>query len=390
MILLLTELTNELMLLMVTNTLRLAELAQYIKARLYGDRDKNVIITKVSSISRAQTGHITFLKDYRFRSELTSCAASAVILSEENLVFCPPTIIALVVKDPYLAYVKIAQLLNTAPTLDSKIASGAIIAPDAILGKRVGIGHNVVIESGVILSDDVKIGSGSFIGKNVKIGIGTYLWSNVTIHHAIEIGEYCVIQSGSVIGSDGFGYLRKKDIWIKVPQLGRVKIGNYVEIGACTTVDRGTIDDTYIKNGVIIDNQCQIAHNVEIGEYTAIAGGVVMAGSLTIGQHCMIGGASVINGHISICDRVTITGMSMVTKSIKVAGIYSSGIPVQPNSTWRKTTVLIMNIKNINQRIKNIEHSFKKYYYLKIIIIIFCLILLGFAGFVLLIRFFFS
>lgn len=377
---------------MTANKLRLIELAQYIKARLHGDGD-GIVITSISSISQARAGHITFLKDRRFRFQLSSCLASAVILSENNLVFCPSTVVALVVQDPYLAYVKIAQLLDTTPKLDSKIASGAIIAPDAILGKRVGIGGNTVIESGVILGNDVKIGSGSFIGKNTKIGTGTYLWANVTVYHSIEIGEYCMIQSGSVIGSDGFGYVKNGDFWIKVPQLGRVKIGNYVEIGACTTIDRGTLDDTKIKNGVIIDNQCQIAHNVVIGEFTAVAGGVIMAGSLVIGKYCMIGGASVINGHITICDKVIITGMSMVTKSIKVSGTYSSGIPIQPNSVWKKTAVLVMRIGNINQRIKIIEHNLKSYYYyyyLKIIAVYYCLILLGLTGFILLMRFFLS
>lgn len=360
---------------------RLIKLAKHIQAQLHGDG--NIVITRISSINQAQNGHITFLKDNRFRSRLAFCLASAVILSKENLNFCPSTIAALVVKDPCLAYIEIAQLLDITPKLDLKIASRAIIASDAILGKRISIGDNVIIESGVILSNDVKIGSGSFIGKNTKIGIGTYLYPNVTIHHNVEIGEYCMIQSGAVIGSEGFGYFKKDNVWIKIPQLGRVKIGNHVEIGACTTIDRGALDDTEIKNGVIIDNQCQIAHNVVINEYTAIAGGVIMAGSLTIGKNCMIGGASVINGHINICDQVIITGMSMVTKSIKTSGTYSSGIPIQPNFIWRKTTVLIMRISNVNQRIKTIEQDLKNFFrYCIKIIIIYCCFLLGLIGFI--------
>lgn len=371
---------------MTANALRLIDLANHIQARLYGNGD--IVITRISSITRAQPGDITFFKDYRFRSQLSSCSASAVILAETDLCFCPPTAVALVVENPHLAYVKVAQLLDFTPKLDSKIASGAQIAPDAILGNRIGIGNNVVIESGVILSDDVKIGSGSFIGKNTKIGIGTYLWPNVTVYHNIEIGEYCMIQSGTVIGSDGFGYVKNDNVWIKIPQLGRVKIGNYVEIGSCTTIDRGTLDDTKIKNGVIIDNQCQVAHNVVIGEYTAIAGGVILAGSASIGKYCMIGGASVINGHITICDKVIITGMSMVIKSIKNSGTYSSGIPVQPNFIWRKTAVLIMRIVNINQRIKIIEQNLKSHFFYIKIIMVYSFILLGLTGLLLLIRFF--
>lgn len=370
--------------------IRLDELAKKIEAKLYGDG--NIIITRVASISKAKSGHITFLKDHRFRNQLRVCQASAVILSKEYLSLCYPSVAALVVKDPYLSYIKIAQLLDTTPKLHSNIALGAVIAPNAMLGARVGIGNNVIIESGVILSDDVKIGSGSFIGKNTKIGVGTYLWSNVTIYHEIEIGEYCMIQSGVVIGSDGFGYIKNNNIWIKVPQLGKVKIGNYVEIGAGTTIDRGTLDDTQIGNGVIIDNQCQIAHNVIIGEYTAVAGGVIMAGSLVVGKHCMIGGASAITGHISICDQVIITGMSMVTKSIKTPGIYSSGMPVQPNLIWKKNTVLLRNIRFINERIKTIETREKCFFnhYIKIIRNFFFLVLLVLIGFVSLIWFFFN
>ncbi|URJ26492.1 UDP-3-O-(3-hydroxymyristoyl)glucosamine N-acyltransferase [Blochmannia endosymbiont of Camponotus modoc] len=340
--------------------MRLSDLAQQLNAKLYGD--ENIIITGVASINNARVGHITFLKNQRFLSQLSSCRASAVILSKNNLIFCK--IAALVVEDPYIAYVKIARLMDTTPKPSKNIASGAIIASDAILGQRVGIGANAVIESEAILGDDVIIGPGSFIGKKARIGTGTRLWANVTIYHEVEIGEFCLIQSGAIIGSDGFGYINDHGVWIKIPHLGTVKIGNNVEIGACTTIDRGTLDDTKIENGVIIDNQCQIAHNVIIGAHTAIAGGVIMAGSLTIGRYCMIGGASVINGHINICDKVTITGMGMVIKAITQPGIYSSGIPVQPNTVWWKTAALIMRISNMNKRIKTIEEKLKKLLFL--------------------------
>lgn len=336
--------------------MRLIDIASILDAQLYGD--KSIIITGIASINNAQTGQITFFKDYRFRQQLFSCRASAVILSASNLMFCRTT--ALVVQDPYLAYVKLVKSMHKPDQLKKIVASGAVIAPDAVLGKNIGIGANTVIESGVILDDDVCIGSGSFLGKNVKIGIGTQLLANVTVYHEVEIGKYCFIQSGSVIGAEGFGYIKDQNIWVKVPQLGTVKIGNYVEIGACTTIDRGTLDDTYIGDGVIIDNQCQIAHNVIIGEHTAIAGGVIIAGSVIFGKYCMIGGASVINGHIEICDKVTITGMGMVMRSITQPGIYSSGVPVQPNMVWRKTTALIMRIHSIYIRIKNIEKKIKK------------------------------
>lgn len=163
------------------------------------------------------------------------------------------------------------------------------------------------------------------------------------------LGESCLIQSGCVIGGDGFGYANERGEWIKIPQLGEVRIGNRVEIGACTTVDRGALDDTVIADNVIIDNQCQIAHNVEIGYGTAIAGGSVFAGSTKIGKYCIIGGAAVVNGHIRVCDQVTITGMSMVMRSIDEPGIYSSGIPAQSNKEWRKVAARTMHIDDMHK-----------------------------------------
>lgn len=335
------------------SSIRLAELAQQLDAQLYGDG--NIIITGVASMNSSQVGHITFLADNRSRNKLSSCQASAVVLTEEMLPFCKSS--ALVVKNPYLTYARMAQLMDTTPKPAQDISVSAVIAANVVLGQRVAIGANAVIESGVVLGDDVIVGPCSFIGKNTKIGAGTRLWANVTVYHEIVIGEFCLIQSGTVIGADGFGYANDQGKWIKIPQLGRVVIGDRVEIGACTTIDRGALDDTSIGNGVIIDNQCQIAHNVVIGENTAIAGGVIMAGSLTIGRCCMIGGASVINGHMKICDKVTVTGMGMVMRSITKPGIYSSGMPLQPNKLWRKTAVLLMNINYMNKRMKAIEQK---------------------------------
>uniref|UniRef100_A0A3B0LXV9 UDP-3-O-(3-hydroxymyristoyl)glucosamine N-acyltransferase n=1 Tax=Arsenophonus endosymbiont of Trialeurodes vaporariorum TaxID=235567 RepID=A0A3B0LXV9_9GAMM len=247
--------------------------------------------------------------------------------------------------------------MDTTPEPAQNIHPSAVIAEDVKLGEDVAIGANAVIESGATLGNQVIIGAGCFIGKNVKIGQSTRLWANVSVYHNVEIGEQCFIQSGTVIGSDGFGYANEKGQWIKIPQLGTVIIGNNVEIGACTTIDRGALENTIIGNGVIIDNQCQIAHNVIIGDHSAIAGGVIMAGSLKIGQYCMIGGASVINGHMEICDKVTITGMGMVIRPISEQGIYSSGIPLQPNKVWRKTAALVMNINEMAKRMKALERK---------------------------------
>ncbi|MFJ5453543.1 UDP-3-O-(3-hydroxymyristoyl)glucosamine N-acyltransferase [Pectobacterium jejuense] len=334
-------------------SIRLDALAQQLDAQLHGDGD--IVITGVASMHSAKTGQITFLSDSRYREQLAGTQASAVVLTEADLPYCQ--VAALVVKNPYLTYARMAQLLDTTPQPASDIAPSAVIAPDATLGQNVSVGANAVIESGAQLGDGVVIGPGCFIGKDARIGACTRLWANVTIYHRVELGEQCLIQSGTVIGSDGFGYANDRGNWVKIPQLGTVRIGDRVEIGASTTIDRGALDDTVIGNGVIIDNQCQIAHNVVIGDNTAVAGGVIMAGSLKIGRYCMIGGASVINGHMEICDKVTVTGMGMVMRPITEPGVYSSGIPLQPNKVWRKTAALVMNIDEISKRLKAVERK---------------------------------
>lgn len=334
-------------------SIRLADLAQQLDAELHGDGD--IVIAGVASMQSAVAGQITFMVNPRYREQLSSCQASAVVMTEADLPYARSA--ALVVKNPYLTYARMAQILDTTPKPAQNIAPGAVIDPSAKLGNNVAIGANAVIESGVVLGDDVIIGPGCFVGKNTHIGAGTRLWANVTIYHDIEIGEQCLVQSGTVIGADGFGYANDRGNWIKIPQLGRVIIGSRVEIGACTTIDRGALDDTLIGDGVIIDNQCQIAHNVVIGDNTAVAGGVIMAGSLKIGRYCMIGGASVINGHMEICDKVTVTGMGMVMRPITEPGVYSSGIPLQPNKVWRKTAALVMNIDEMSKRLKALERK---------------------------------
>lgn len=331
----------------------LADLARELDAELHGDGA--VAITGVASMGSAGQGQITFIVNPRYREQLAACQASAVVMTAEDLPWAQGP--ALVVKNPYLTYARMAQLLDTTPQPAHAVAASAVIDPSARLGNNVAIGANAVIESGVTLGDNVQIGAGCFIGKDTHIGAGTRLWANVSVYHEISIGSDCLIQSGTVIGADGFGYANDRGNWVKIPQLGRVVIGDNVEIGACTTIDRGALDDTQIGNGVIIDNQCQIAHNVVIGDNTAVAGGVIMAGSLKIGRYCMIGGASVINGHMEICDKVTVTGMGMVMRPISEPGVYSSGIPLQANKVWRKTAALVMNIDEMNKRLKALERK---------------------------------
>ncbi|WP_340679598.1 UDP-3-O-(3-hydroxymyristoyl)glucosamine N-acyltransferase [Paraglaciecola sp.] len=337
------------------NAISLKDIAAAIGAQLHlaeGDSN-NTLISSIATLAKAGNGQISFLANSKYRSQLATTHAQVVILNTDDLSHCNCS--ALVMNNPYVGFAKVAQLLDTTPAAAHSISERAVVAPDVVMGNNVKIAANAVIESGVQLGDNVQIGAGCFVGKDSVIGANTKLWANVTIYHSVMIGQDCLFQSGAVIGSDGFGYANDNGKWIKIPQLGRVLIGDRVEIGASTTIDRGALDDTILADGVIIDNQCQIAHNVIIGENTAIAGCTVIAGSTTIGKNCSIAGLVGINGHIEICDGVFITGMSMITKGISTPGVYSSGMPAVPNKDWRKNMVALRNINNLNQRIKTLE-----------------------------------
>lgn len=334
----------------------LAELADIIGAQAHGDGQ--CTITAIATLETAQSGQISFLSNPKYRDQLGSTAASAVIMREQDLGDYRGD--ALLMANPYLGYAKLAQLLDTTPKSADSIHSSAIISPSAKLGVNVAVGANAVIESGVEIADNCQIGPGCFIGQNSQLGANTKLWANVSIYHGVTIGTGCIFHSATVIGSDGFGYAPDGGQWIKIPQTGGVTIGNDVEVGAGSTIDRGALDDTIIGNGVIIDNQVQIAHNDIIGDNTAIAGTTVLAGSVTIGKNCIIGGACAVNGHLSICDGVTITGMSMIIKDITEPGVYSSGMPSQTNKEWRKNAARYRQLDEMSKRLKKLESQQNK------------------------------
>ena len=311
----------------------LKEIAQKLDAKLIGDGELE--IRAVANLKTADVGEISFLTDPKYRHLLASSKASAVIIKESDVEHCHGN--ALVMTDPYVGFAKVAQLLDTTPEICAAIHPTAIVEEGAVLGKNVSLAPHAYVQKGAVIGDNVQLGANVVVGPNAKIGSYTKLYPNVSVYHDCVIGEHCLIQSGTVIGGDGFGYANERGVWIKIPQTGRVVIGNHVEIGACTCIDRGALDDTVIEDNVIIDNLCQIAHNVRIGYGTAVAGGTTFAGSVTIGKYCIIGGTSVFNGHISICDGTTISGMCMVMRSIDKPGIYSSGIPAQTNKEWRLT-----------------------------------------------------
>lgn len=338
----------------------LAEIANHINAELVVAKASdssvaNNTISSLATLANAKSGQIAFLANSKYVSQLCVTKASAVIVSPEALSQCPVN--ALVMDNPYMGYALLANLLDTTPAVSRGIHKSAVIANDVTLGDNVSIGANSVIESGAHLDDNVSIGAGCFIGENVSIGKGTTLWSNISIYHQVVIGQRCLIQANTVIGSDGFGYapVNEQYKWHKIPQLGSVIIGDQVEIGASTTIDRGALENTIIKDGVILDNQIQIAHNVIIGENTAMAACSVIAGSTVIGKNCTIAGLVGINGHINIADNCIFTGMTMVTKSIANPGVYSSGMPAALNREWNKTNARIKRLDSLTKRVSELE-----------------------------------
>lgn len=329
----------------------LQDLAEKVGGTVHGQADS--LIHSVATIRNASSGNVTFLANRNYFKYLSSTKAGAVILAERDLPHCPVN--AIVVKNPYLAYAKIATLLNPVTLPESGIHSSAIISESSITGDDVYISANVVIESGAKIGKGSYIGPGCVIGENVSIGNSAWLVANVTLCHDVQLGNNVILHPGVVIGADGFGIANDQGEWNKVPQLGTVRIADQVEIGANTTVDRGALEDTIIEKGVKLDNQIQVAHNVKIGEHTAIAGCTGIAGSTTIGSHCAIGGAVSIVGHLEITDNVQITAASMVTQDIKEAGLFSSGTPLQKNAQWHRNFVRFRQLDEMAKRIKKLE-----------------------------------
>lgn len=329
----------------------LAELAKILSAEIKGDPECQ--ITGVSTLVAAQKGHVTFLDNVRYRKYLATTQASAVILSPANLEDCPTN--ALMLANPYLGYAKVASLFAAEKNYQAGIHSTAILGVRTKIHPSVHIGPYCVIGDDVVIDEKVIIEANSVIGDRCHIGAKSHLMPRVVLYKDIQIGKRALFHSGAVIGSDGFGFAQDAGRWHKVPQLGSVIIGDDVEIGSNTSIDRGALENTHIHSGVKIDNLVQIAHNVVIGEHTAIAGCVGIAGSTTIGKHCAIGGGVGISGHISITDGVIITGGSLVAQSIEESGVYTSGIAAIPTRAWKKNLVRIYQLDDMMRRIKELE-----------------------------------
>lgn len=330
----------------------LDELAQHVDGKVSGD--KTCIIESVESLRHAGAGQISYFFNSRMRHLLRQTSASAVILAEEDLEFFSGN--AIIVHHPRLAYARIATLIHPHVYPDAGIDPSAAVHPDSQIHETASIAANCVIASDVEIAAGVEIGPGCVIGSGVSIGEYSILVANVTVLYECHIGKRDLLQPGVVIGGDGFGFVNDNDgAWIKIPQLGRVILGDDVELGSNTTIDRGAIQDTVIDNGVKLDNLIQVAHNVRIGAHTAIAAYTGVAGSTKIGKYCVIAGGVGIAGHLEIVDHVTITGGSTVLQSIKQPGIYSSGAPLEMNKSWHKNYARIKQLDVMARRIRVLE-----------------------------------
>lgn len=339
----------------------LAELASIINAEIVGD--PSCEIYGLASLQNAKPGQISFLVNSRYQlvasnryeKFLSATQASAVILSRAHSENCPTN--KLIVDDPYQGYLKIAALFQTKSTFKPGVNATAQIGEGTIIADSASIGPNCVIGRNCNIGENTCIEANTVIGDNVVIGTHGRIFPNVTIYREITIGDRIIIHSGAVIGSEGFGMVRTKDGWQKIPHLGSVIIGDDVEVGANTTIDRGTVDDTILENGVKLDNLIQIAHGVVIGENTVIAACVGIAGSTHIGKNCMIGGACGISDNLVICDNVIFTGMAQVVKSINKPGVYSSGTGIMAQKNWQRSLVRFHNLDDMARKVRQLEKN---------------------------------
>ena len=325
---------------MQTGDFPLGELAVRFGLGVRGDPD--LVVSHVATLAGATAGAVSFLANRRYRRLLEGTRATAVVLTAEDAADCP--VAALIGPNPYLAYARIATLLHTPPAAPPGVHPSAVVAPDARVPRSAAVAPHALIEPGAELGERVSIGPGAVVERGARIGDDTRVLARAVLCAGVIVGARCLIHPGAVIGADGFGFARDGDAWAKVPQLGTVRIGDDVEIGANTTIDRGAIDDTVIEDGVKLDNQIQVAHNVRIGAHTAIAACTGISGSTTIGKRCMIGGMVGFAGHLAIADDVAITGLSLVSASIRTPGSYSSGIPVVETREWRRAVARLRRL----------------------------------------------
>ena len=331
----------------------LGRLAERLGAELRGDPDR--VVRAIAPLGVAGEGDLSFLANRRYLNDLRTTRASAVILGPGDVDASPTAV--LVLSNPYLGYAHAADLMADFPPAVPGIHPSAVVDPRADVSPEASIGPLAVIGSGARVGAGARVGPGSVVGPGAVVGDETRLVAKVTICRGVRIGARCLLHPGAVVGADGFGLANDRGTWVKIPQLGSVLLGDDVEVGANTTIDRGALQDTVIEDGVKIDNQVQIAHNVVIGPDTAIAGCVAIAGSVRIGARCIIEGAAMISGHLELADDVHVTGGSAVAKSITRSGVWSSGMPAQESHVWRKMWIRMQKLDDYARRLSRLERQ---------------------------------
>lgn len=331
---------------------RLSELAELTGSKLVGD---DCLIAAIAEISVAGVGDIAFISNAKYAEHLADTHASALIIKAALLADC--SVSALVTDNPRLVYAKVANLLYPPVSAAPGISVDAVVSESANIDETASVAAGAIIATGVRIGAGTQIGAGCVIEDNVIIGSNTRINSNVTVGYSCEIGNDCIIHSGAVLGADGFGFVKDGDTFLKIPQIGTVCIGNNVEIGANTTIDRGALENTVIGDGVKLDNQIQIAHGVTIGANTVISSATAIAGSTHIGSGCLIGGLVGIVEHLNITDNVVITGRTMVTRSITQSGSYSSSTPMDTTENWKKNSARFRRLDDLARRVAKLEKN---------------------------------
>jgi UDP-3-O-[3-hydroxymyristoyl] glucosamine N-acyltransferase len=333
----------------------LGEIAGRLGGELTGDPATR--IDAVGPLESASSSTIAFLANPLYEKQLASSQAGCVIVAPAFKAAALARGAAIVTPDPYLYFASLTQWWaeRTRPRPAPGVHPSAVVDPSAEIAADASIGPFAVVEAGAVIGAAVTIGAHAFVGRDCRLGAGTRLAPRVTLMFETTLGERCFIQSGAIIGADGFGFAPNAGRWEKIEQLGRVRLGDDVEVGANTCIDRGASGDTVVGDGVKIDNLVQIGHNVRIGAHTAIAGCCGIAGSATIGAHCMLGGGVGINGHVNITDRVVLTGATQVTRSIAKAGVYSGVFPFDDNVSWEKNAATLRNLHALRERVRALE-----------------------------------
>lgn len=334
-------------------SITLGELATKFGCELVGD--PAVAVSTVATLSSGQKGEIGFFANPAYAEALTSTGVSAVILREADVDKCP--VAAIVSNNPYLIFARVANVLYPDASLSSGVHASAFVDDTAQVADTAQIAANAFIDADCKIGEHVYVGPGVVVGPRCRIGDQTRLLANCTLVQDVLIGARGIIHSGAVLGSDGFGNAMGDQGWVKVKQVGGVRIGDDVEIGANTTVDRGAIEDTVLGNGVRLDNLVQIAHNVVVGEHTAMAAMTGIAGSAIIGSRCMFGGNSGTVGHITLCDDVIISGCTMVSKDIREPGVYTASFPAEKDKKWKRNAARFRRGEDMVRRIKALEKT---------------------------------